>query len=34
VGRARGRGHAKDARLRQVWPKGVDERGDAAITAA
>ena len=31
---SRGRGHAKDARLRQVRPKGVDKRGDAAITAA
>ena len=29
-----GRGHAKDARFRQMGPKGVDERGNAAITAA
>jgi hypothetical protein len=34
VGRARRRGHAKDARFRQMGPKGVDERGNAAITAA
>jgi hypothetical protein len=27
-------GHAKDARFRQMWPKGVDERSDAAVTAA
>ena len=31
---ARGGGHAKDARFRQMGPKGVDERSDAAITAA
>ena len=31
---ARGPGHTKDARLRQMGPKGVDERCDAAITAA
>jgi hypothetical protein len=30
----RGGGHTKDARFRQVGPKGVDERCDAAITAA
>jgi hypothetical protein len=29
-----GRGYAKDARIRQMRPEGVDERGDAAITAA
>jgi hypothetical protein len=29
-----GRGHAKDARFRQVGPKGVDERCYTAITAA
>ena len=34
VRRAGGGGHTKDARLRQMWPKGVDERGNAAITAA
>ena len=34
VGRPRRGGHAKDARLRQMGPKGVDERSDAAITAA
>ena len=34
VGRPRRSGHAKDARLRQMGPKGVDERSDAAITAA
>jgi hypothetical protein len=30
----RRRGHTKDARIRQVGPKGVDERCYAAITAA
>jgi hypothetical protein len=30
----RGGGHTKDARFRQMGPKGVDERGNAAITAA
>jgi hypothetical protein len=30
----RGGGHTKDARIRQVGPKGVDERCYAAITAA
>ena len=34
VGGAGGCGHAKDARFRQMGPKGVDERSDAAITAA
>ena len=34
VRRAGGGGHTKDARLRQMGPKGVDERCDAAITAA
>ena len=34
VGRPRRSGHAKNARLRQMGPKGVDERSDAAITAA
>jgi hypothetical protein len=33
AGAGRG-GHTKDARFRQMWPKGVDERGYAAITAA
>ena len=32
--RPRGPGHTKDARLRQMGPKGVNERSDAAITAA
>jgi hypothetical protein len=27
-------GHTKDARIRQMGPEGVDERCDAAITAA
>jgi hypothetical protein len=31
---SRGCGHTKDARLRQMGPKGVDKRGYAAITAA
>jgi hypothetical protein len=31
---AGGRGHAKHARIRLVGPKGVDERCDAAVTAA
>ena len=30
----RGGGHTKDARFRQMRPKGVDERSDAAITTA
>ena len=34
VRRPGGGGHTKDARLRQMGPKGVDERCDAAITAA
>jgi hypothetical protein len=34
VGRPSRGGHAKNARLRQMGPKGVDERSDAAITAA
>jgi hypothetical protein len=34
VGTASGRGHAKDARIRQVRPEDVDKRGDAAIAAA
>ena len=34
VGRTCRGGHAKNARLRQMGPKGVDERSDAAITAA
>jgi hypothetical protein len=34
VAGARGRGHAKDARIRQMRPEGVDERGYAAIAAA
>ena len=34
VRRARGPGHTKDARLRQMGPKGVNERSDAAISAA
>jgi hypothetical protein len=34
VAAAGGRGHAKDARIRQMRPEGVDERGYAAITAA
>jgi hypothetical protein len=34
VRRPRGGGHANDARLRQMGPKGVDERSNAAITAA
>jgi hypothetical protein len=34
VRRAGGGGHTKDARLRQMGPKGVNERSDAAITAA
>ena len=32
--RPRGPGHTKDARLRQMGPKGVNERSDAAITTA
>jgi len=31
---ARSGGHAQYARFRQMGPKGVDDRGDAAITAA
>jgi len=31
---ARGGGHTKDARIRQMGPEGVNERCDAAITAA
>jgi hypothetical protein len=34
VSGAGGGGHAKDARIRQMGPEGVDERGDAAVTAA
>jgi hypothetical protein len=34
VGRSGGSGHLKNARLRQMGPKGVDERSNAAITAA
>jgi hypothetical protein len=34
MGRTRNGGHAKDARIRQGDPEGVDERCDAAITAA
>ncbi len=34
VRRARGGGHAKDARFRQMGPEGVDERCDAAVAAA
>jgi hypothetical protein len=34
VGGAGGGRHAKHARIRQMGPEGVDERGYAAITAA
>jgi hypothetical protein len=34
MARASGGGHAKDARIRQMRPEGVDERGYAAIAAA
>jgi len=34
VRRPSGSRHAKDARLRQMEPKGVDERSNAAITTA
>jgi hypothetical protein len=34
MGRAGAGGHAKDARWRQMRHQGVDERGDAAVTAA
>jgi len=32
--RTRGRWHTKDARLRQMGPKGVNECSNTAITAA
>ena len=34
VGRASHGGHPKDARIGEMGPKGVEERRDAAITAA